>query len=203
MKAKTTAALLGALLFAACGGEAPPPQPTPEQMGQDEPGAPMEPVPDPRPMMFAAMSRTAEAFTGDITLNAEPRGGPNAPPAMKLTGANGLTYHTELLPGAAEQVTAVDWKALFGEEVVVDVNAPPGAPSVDIHSVTQEDIPATSVNGGLCGHEPASFLAMATGLDSGGQKYMSIAAFKGSVWPPAAETDLCGTFNYIPPAPAL
>lgn len=192
------------VMLAACGGPAPAPEPTPEEMGQDEPGAPMEPAPAPRPVVFEAMSKTAEAFTGAITLTAEPRSGPNAAPSMKLVGANGLTYVTELLPGAAEQATVIDWKALFGEEVVVTGNPPPGAPSIDVHSISREEVPATAANGGLCGKDtPLSFIAMATGLESGGQEFISIAAFKGNVWPPAAETDLCGTFNYIPPAPPL
>lgn len=204
MKATMTAALLGAFLITACGGPTAPVEPTPEEMGQDEPGAPMEPAPDPRPMVFEAMSKTAEAFTGAITLTAEPRSGPNSPPSMKLVGANGLTYVTELLPGAAEQATSVDWKALFGADVVVGGDPAPGAPSIDIHSISREEVPAAAMNGGFCGKDtPPSFIAMATGLESGGQPFISIAAFKGNVWPPAAETDLCGTFNYIPPAPPL
>lgn len=190
-------------LLVACGPQ-PSPEPTPEELGQDEPGAPMAPAPDPRPMTFEAMSRTAEAFTGAITLSAEPRGGPNAPPAMKLVGANGLTLLTELIPGGAEQATVVDWKALFGEEVVVTGNAPPGAPSVDVHSVVKEEAPAGAANGGFCGADtPTTFLAMATGLGAQGQPYMSLAAFKGDVWPPASADALCGTFNYIPPASPL
>jgi hypothetical protein len=196
-------ALCALLTAAACGPsqtEAPA-EPTPEEMGQDDPNVPMEPPPEPNPVTFEAMSKTAEAFTGAITLTAEPRSGPNAPPAMKLVAANGLTVWTELLPGGAEQATVIDWKALFGQEVVVTGNAAPGAPTVDMHSIFQEDVPATATNGGFCGTEPTSFIAMATGLDSAGQKFMSIAAFKGDVWPPASQDVLCGTFNYIPPAP--
>lgn len=202
MKPGLTLVALCALLAAACGPSPTdaPAEPTPEEMGQDDPDAPMEPPPEPNPVTFEAMSRTAEAFTGAITLTAEPRSGPNAPPAMKLVAANGLTLHTELIPGGAEQATVIDWKALFGQDVVASGNAAPGAPSIDMHSVFQEDVPATATNGGLCGAEPTSFLAMATGLESGGQKFMSIAAFKGDVWPPASEEALCGTFNYIPPS---
>jgi hypothetical protein len=203
MKTGLTLVALCALLAAACGPSQTdaPAEPTPEEMGQDDPDAPMEPPPEPNPVTFEAMSRTAEAFTGAITLSAEPRSGPNAPPAMKLVAANGLTIWTELLPGGAEQATVIDWKALFGQEVVVGGNSAPGAPSIDMHSIFQEDVPATATNGGLCGAEPTSFIAMATGLESAGGAYMSIAAFKGDVWPPTGEDALCGTFNYIPPAP--
>lgn len=190
------------IMLAACGGPTQTAEPTPEEMGQDEPGAPMEPAPDPRPVTFAAMSKTAEAFTGAITLSVEPRSGPNAAPRMKMVGANGLTFITELLPGAAEQATVINWKEVFGEDVVVSGDAPPGGPSIDMHSVVQEDVPNTALNGGFCGKdEPTSFIAMATGLGSAGGQYMSIAAFKGNAWPPASADVLCGTFNYIPPAP--
>lgn len=190
------------IMLAACGGPTQTAEPTPEEMGQDEPGAPMEPAPAPRPVTFEAMSKTAEAFTGAITLSVEPRPGPNAAPRMKIVGANGLTFITELLPGAAEQASVIDWKAVFGEEVVVSGNAPPGAPSIDMHSVVQEDVPGTAANGGFCGKDtPTSFIAMATGLGGSGGQHMSIAAFKGDAWPPASADVLCGTFNYIPPAP--
>lgn len=205
MKTGFTLVALCTLLAAACGPAQPdaPAEPTPEEMGQDDPDAPMEPPPEPSPMTFQAMSRTAEAFTGAVTLSAEPRSGPNAPPAMKIVAASGLTIWTELLPGGAEQATVIDWKALFGQDVVVSGNAAPGAPTVDMHSIFKEDVPATATNGGLCGTEPTSFIAMATGLESVGQQFMSIAAFRGDVWPPASEDALCGTFNYIPPAPRL
>lgn len=190
------------IMLAACGGPTQTAEPTPEEMGQDEPGAPMEPTPAPRPVTFAAMSKTAEAFTGAITLSVEPRSGPNAAPRMKMVGANGLTFITELLPGAAEQATVINWKEIFGEDVVVSGDAPPGGPSIDMHSVVQEDVPTTAANGGFCGKDtPTSFIAMATGLGPSGGQYMSIAAFKGNAWPPASADVLCGTFNYTPPAP--
>ncbi|MEZ6028600.1 MAG: hypothetical protein R3C46_02520 [Hyphomonadaceae bacterium] len=207
MKSAATLSVVCLFLVASCG---PSSEPAPEAAlppvttGSDEPGAPMEPVPDPRPMTFEAMSRTAEAFTGAITLTAEPRSGPNAPPAMKIAAANGLVLRTELMPGAAEQATIIDWKALFGDGVVVGADAPPGAPTIDMHAVVSEEVPAASINGGLCGpDEPAAFIAMATGLELGGHKYMSIAAFRGHVWPPENPDVLCGTFNYVPPASAL
>lgn len=193
-----SAGLLVVLALAAC-------QPSPAETAEETPVAPApapeEPVVQARGATFEAMSRTAEAFTGNITLNAEPRARDDAPPSMKLVGANGLTFVTGLIPGGAEQATKVDWKALFGEQVVVSGNPPPGAPSVDVHRIVREDVPQTATNGGYCGQAPTGFIAMATGLEVQGQPFMSIAAFKGDVWPPANETDLCGTFNYAPPAP--
>jgi hypothetical protein len=171
-----------------------------EKLGQDEPGAPMELAPDPTPVTFTAMSKTAEAFTGDIGLSAQPRPGPNATPRMKITTATGIVYETELLPGGAEQATAIDWKALFGQDVVVAANPPPGAPSIDMHLVSLETVPPGAPNGGFCGDEKTFAIAMATGLSNPGGKFMSISAFKGDQWPPKDDSVLCGTFNYIPPA---
>jgi hypothetical protein len=191
------------LALAACGGPSSKPvaELTPEEMGQDDPNAPMEPDPDPNPMTFDAMSKTAESFTGAITLTAEPRPGPNATPRMKLVGANGVTFLTELIPGGAEQAPNIDWKSIFGQDVVVTGNPAPGAPSVDMHGVVEEHVPNTAPNGGFCGTEATSFIAMASGLTmtGSGDKYLSIAAFKGNQWPPADDTALCGTFNYAPP----
>jgi hypothetical protein len=188
-------ALLSAVfVLAAC-------QPAPvETVAEDVAPAPEQPVMQARGASFEAMSRTAEAFTGNIVLSAEPRASADAPPSMKLVGANGLTFVTELIPGGAGQAKGVDWKALFGEEVVVTGNPAPGAPSVDVHAVVREDVPNTAANGGFCGQEATGYIAMATGLEVQGQPFMSIAAFKGSAWPPANESDLCGTFNYAPPA---
>jgi hypothetical protein len=178
-------------------------QPAAVEQVEETPVAPLpeQPVMQARAATFEAMSTTAQAFTGAITLSAEPRASADAPPSMKLAAANGLTFVTELIPGGAEQATKVDWKALFGSEVVVSGNPPPGAPSVDVHAVIKEDVPNTATNGGYCGPAPTGYIAMATGLEVQGQQVMSIAAFEGDVWPPANETDLCGTFNYAPPAP--
>lgn len=162
--------------------------------------APEQPVMQSRAAMFEAMSRSAEAFTGAITLTAAPRASADAPPAMKLSGAKGLVLTTELVPGGAQQADRVDWAALFGSDVATAGNPERGAPSIDIHSVVKEDVPATATNGGYCGRAPTAFIAMATGLIVQGQSFMSIAAFKGDAWPPQSETDLCGTFNYAPPA---
>ncbi|MGH6644782.1 MAG: hypothetical protein ACRED3_19020, partial [Bradyrhizobium sp.] len=49
-----------------------------EKMGQDEPGAPFDPPPATKPLPFEALSKTAESFTGNITLQALPPAGPNA-----------------------------------------------------------------------------------------------------------------------------
>ena len=169
-------------------------------MGQDDPAAPPEAAPDPMPVKFPALSKTAEAFTGDVSLSAQPQPGPNAAPRMKIEAATGLVYETELVPGGAEQATAIDWKSIFNAEVVTAANPPRGAPSVDMHAVISETIPPGAPNGGFCGADRTTFIAMASGINVAGTDIVSLAAFKGDVWPPKDETALCGTFNYAPPS---
>ncbi len=186
---------LAALLAAACGQNLQTAEPTPEELGMDDPDAPGEPDPQRNAVTFEPMSNTAQAFTGAITLEALPRVGPNAPPRMKLTGANGLTYVTELAPGMEQE--GVDWSVLFGAPI--DVTSRNNITSVDIHFVDEETAPASAVNGGFCGRTPTYAIAMATPIEGAGGSYVGIAAFSGQQWPPADETALCGIYNYLPP----
>lgn len=194
-----------ALTLAACqpapvDTAAPTPPATPAATPAVSP-EPEQPAMQARGATFEAMSKTAEAVTGNITLTAEPRASADAAPSMKLAGANGLSFVTELVPDGALKAERVDWSVLFGGNVAATGNAPPGAPSVDVHRIVREDVPNTARNGGYCGQAPTTFIAMATGLEVQGQPFMSIAAFKGDAWPPVNETDLCGIYNYAPPAP--
>ena len=157
------------------------------------------PAPDPTPVVCPALSDDTKSQTGDISLSAMPRAGPNAPPAMKLTTATGVVFETELMPGAAEQATNVNWKMLFGSDVVVTGNPQPGAPTVDMHDIVMETVPKEATQGGFCGAEPTAFIAMATGLEIDGQKMMKIAAFRDDVWPPENVSYVCGVFSYSPP----
>lgn len=162
--------------------------------------APAGPVAvEPPPVRFPALSDNARAVTGDIELSPLPRKGPDAPPEMKLMTATGIEFLTELMPGAAGNAPGVDWKKLFGSEVVTTGNPPRGAPSVDMHDIYSETVPRGAHEGGFCGDEPTAFIAMATGLEVDGQKRMSIAAFKGDTWPPEGAPQVCGVFSYAPP----
>lgn len=166
-----------------------------EEFGMDDPDAPFDPDPAMTSVTFEPMSRTAEAFTGAITLESQPRVGPNAPPRMKLTTATGLTYITELSPGAEQQ--GVDWGILFNAPI--DVSSRTSMTSVDLHIVQEETGTANAPNGGLCGATPVFAIAMATPIDGPGGSYVGLAAFSGSQWPPTEEAALCGIYNYLPP----
>jgi len=178
---------VGVLALAAC-----QPAPQPATPVADAPYIPPAPS-------FAAVSDNARAVTGAVTPSAEPAMSEDAPPSMKLTGVNGLVYVTELLPDAADAASAIDWTVLFREEVVTSANPPRGAPSVQVHTITREDIPANAANGGFCGAQRTNYIAMATGLTQNGQSLMSIAAFSSNVWPPQTPDVLCGVYTYAPP----
>lgn len=190
------AALLGFLALAACQPQAK----VTEAATTPQPAAAAEPAPAPQPVIFTPISPTAEALTGRIALSPLPRPSADAAPQMKLEAATGLLYTTQLFSGGAEQATAIDWKSVFGAEVVSAANPPPGAPSVDLHIVGGETIPDNLATGGFCGDDPTYALAMATGLAIDGQDQIILAAFKGSAWPPANASALCGTFSYAPPS---
>lgn len=192
-------ALAAAILaLAACQPQAP----AAEAPNTRQAALPAEPAlaPAPRPVIFTPISREAEALTGRIALSPLPRPGAGVPPQMKIESATGLLYTTELLPGGAEQARNVDWKSVFGAEIVSAANPPPGAPSIDLHIVGGETIPDTLNSGGFCGEDPTHAIAMATGLVIEGRDQAILAAFKGATWPPVNASDLCGTFSYVPPA---
>ncbi|MDZ4761802.1 MAG: hypothetical protein SGJ21_12100 [Alphaproteobacteria bacterium] len=173
----------------------------PEATGQDAPDAPQPPAAIAmKPVTFEAMSKTAEAFTGAISLTAVSPVGPNATPTMILESASGLRYETRLVPGGAAQASAIDWSSLFNTEIDLAPDVASTSPSVDVHVVTSETAPDTAVNGGLCGVTPAFAIAMAVPIDAGAAgRMMSLAAFSGDQWPPNDESRLCGVFNYVLP----
>ena len=191
MRIAIAAALLA---LAACqpAAEAPK-EPTPEQMGQDDPGAPFVPAMVGPPQTYEAFSKTAMSFTpGVLTLTPTPQKSENLPSGAVFAFGNGITYETTLLPGGAMQgdpTRQPKWSEIF-----VD---PSGAPirqeKIEMYSVDAETVPPGTPNGGLCAK--TSFLATYTVTNQRGED-ITIAAFSGDEWPPRDETTLCGTFTY-------
>ena len=164
-----------------------------------EPAAQVEPPPAVNAMRFMALSQTAKAVTGDVAFMAGPRLNPDDLPAMRIKSNNGVTYDTVLRPGGPEEATVIDWEYVFGVPVATAANPPPGAPNVELHIVTREQIPQGAPNGGFCGDESTYAIALATGLTVDGERRMAIAAFRGE-WPPKDGSALCDVFSYSPPA---
>jgi hypothetical protein len=198
--------LAAAFALAACQPAEPPAAPDAApaagagETGQDEPGAPQAPGGVAMtPVTFEAMSKTAESFTGAITLTAVSPVGPNAAPTMILETANGQRYETELVPGGAAQASVVDWASVFNTAVDLSGEPASASPSVDIHVVNAETVPETAPNGGFCGKTKTFALAIAAPIEGAGGRYLGLAAFSGDQWPPKEATQLCGTFNYILP----
>lgn len=188
-------AIVAAILaLAACQPSAPTEEataPTPEELGQDDPGIPFTPAPVGSPRTYEAYSKTAMSFTpGVLTLTPTPQKSENLPSGAVFAFDNGITYETTLLPGGATQgATPPDWSKIF-----VDPSAAPiDASQVEMYSVDAETVPPGTPNGGLCAK--TSFLATYI-VRSPGAEDMTIAAFQGDQWPPKDETALCGTFTY-------
>ena len=168
-------------------------------IGQDAPNAPTPVQVAVRATSFDPLSKTAESVTGALSLTALPQAGPNAAPTTRMQTSNGTVYETELIPGGAEQATAVDWSKLFGTKVSFEPNAPVDVPSVDLHSINRETISAKAPHGGFCGKEKTGFLAMAIPISTPTGVIMAIAAFKGDRWPPKDGSGLCGVYTYNMP----
>ena len=182
------------LVLAACqpAAEAPK-EPTAEEMGQDDPGAPFVPAAVGPAKTYEAFSKTAMSFApGGLTVTPTPQASPNLPEGAVFAFGNGITYKTTLMPGGAEQgdpAKQPKWAELF--------NDPSGAPidvtKIMMYSVDVETAPPGTPNGGFCAK--TSFLATYT-MNSATAEDMTIAAFQGDEWPPKDETALCGTFTY-------
>jgi hypothetical protein len=170
--------LICAAALAAC-------SPAPETSGQDAPGASAEPV-STGPRTYDALSKTAEAFTGALTMTELDRVGPNAPQRYLLAAANGHTWEISY----AGKATLDD---AIGDDVFGSFFQVPEQTPIALYAVDQEQVKPGTPNGGLCMPGKTGFLAIAESGDS-----MEIAAFSGAAWPPPANKPppLCGTFNY-------
>ena len=166
-------------------------QPTPEEMGQDDPSVPFEPAPVGPPKTYEAMSKTAMSFTpGKLTVTPVPQQSINLPSGAHFAFENGITYETVMVPGGAGMGDPVyDWSGAFPT-----ASGAPDVGAIEMYTVEAETIPANAPNGGLCA-KPFIF-AVYPHTDSQGE-VITIAAFGGNGWPPEnPETALCGTFSY-------
>ena len=190
---RLTATLLAVLALAACQPEAKPvvtAEPTPEEMGQDDPGVPFVPAAVGPARTYEAMSKTAMSFTpGKLTVTPTPQASPNLPEGAIFAFENGITYETTSMPGATDMgEKPYDFAALFpSASGAFDVS------KVAMYSIDKETIPAKTPNGGFCGKVFA--FATYTQTDAVGET-MTIAAFDGDQWPLKDEKHLCGTFSY-------
>ena len=132
---------------------------------------------------FDAISNTAMSITGGLTAG---DGG------LKFDQGQRYTITGQALAKGGDRFAAsgATWSALM--------NVAEGA-EVAIFRIATEDR-GLSRNGGFCGQESATFLAMHRGVDRSGAPALFIAAFKGeqSPGPAGSEASLCGTFLYAP-----
>ncbi len=187
---RLTATFFAVLALAACQPEPTPAEPTPEEMGQDDPSVPFAPAAVGPSRTYEAMSKTAMSFTpGKLTITPTPQVGPNSPEGAIFAFENGITYETTLMPGGADMgETPYDFASLF------PVTSGAFDPAkIVMYAVDKETIPATTPNGGFC-KTPFAFATYAMKDDL--FETFTIAAFDGDQWPPKDDTRLCGTFAY-------
>lgn len=153
--------------------------------GQDEAGAPFD-FASAAPRAFEPMSKTAEAFTGALTVTPLERTGPNAPPRYTLSAALGHSWDVSFVGRAALGDPV-------GDDTLGSFFQGPDDAALTIYAVEAERVQPDTANGGLCMPVKTGFLAVTESGDA-----MQIAAFSGDAWPPAADRPppLCGTFNY-------
>lgn len=199
---RLTIGILAALALTACQPETRPaseaaaaPQaagePTPEELGQDDPGAPFTPAAVDPPRTYEASSKTAMSFTpGVLTLTPTPQTGPNMPPGAVFAFGNGYILETTMEPGGA---TMGQKPFNFANFIIDSTGAPIEPARIVMYGVDKETVPAGSSNGGFC--EKTAFLATYL-VKSPGAEDLTIVAFSGDQWPPKDETALCGTFLY-------
>lgn len=133
---------------------------------------------------FDAISTTAMGITGDLALT-----------ATSLTFSRGIVYETTFaatVPAAQDYAKdAGTWADLLG----VESNA-----TVELRGVTSESVGAKAPNGGLCGGDKTTFIALTPTAGTSNAPALKMAAFKSKTAPNADgnAADLCGTFNYAP-----
>jgi len=187
--------LAGALLAACQPASEPAPaapaEPSAEELRRDERSAPTPPPGAGPAQEYEAMSKTAMSFTpGVLRITPTPARSENLPEGAVFTFGNEYILATTLNPGGALQgATPYDFKPVF---IVPDGQAFKPE-DVKLYDVDDEIVPPDAPNGGFC--DKTSFLATYT-VTSPGAEDITIAAFNGDQWPPAAETALCGTFTY-------
>lgn len=187
---RLTTTLFAVLALAACQPEAKPVEPTPEELGQDDPSEPFVPAAVGPARTYEAMSKTAMSFTpGKLTVTPTPQASINLPEGAIFAFENGIKYETTLMPGGAEMgEKPYDFASLF------PATAGPFDPTkVVMYSIDKETIPEKTPNGGFC----KKTFAFATYTQADAQfETMTIAAFDGDQWPLKDDTHLCGTFSY-------
>lgn len=193
---RRAATFLAATLLVACQPASDPapaaaPEPTAEELGQDDPGIPFTPAPVGPPREYEAMSKTAMSFTpGVLKITPTPQKGENLPEGAVFTFGNGYILDTTLIPGGAMMgETPYNFAPVF----IVPTGQTFKPEDVQLYSVDDELVPPGAPNGGFC--DKTSFIATYTSTSPSAED-ITIAAFKGDRWPPTDETALCGTFSY-------
>jgi hypothetical protein len=180
------------LTLAACQPAADKPkEPTPEELGQDDPNIPFKPAAVGPSVKYEAVSNTALTITGDLQFTPTPQPSENMTSGADFFFGNGQIYKTRLEPGMATQGTPAFPK---WPEIMPGVDPE----KIEMYTVEEETIPANATQGGLC--EAKTFaIAIGRRRDDKGE-IITLIGFTGTQWPPLdPETVKCGTFDFTRP----
>jgi len=172
---------LAAVALSACQRKAEPPMATEAPAAK----AATPPAPAPPSGKFDAISNTAMSVTGDLTASED---------MLKFDQGQHYRVVGDSVAKGDDRFASsgATWSALMniGEQA-----------EVGIFRIVTED-PGLARNGGFCGKESATFLAIHQGADGGGAPALFVDAFTGEQppGPTGAEANLCGTFMYAPQA---
>jgi hypothetical protein len=134
---------------------------------------------------FNAISKTAMAITGDLTVKGD-----------AITSSLGHSWTT-----AAGPEIAADAPLNAAGDTLKGFLALEDEPSlfVAVKAITAETVPATATNGGLCGQDKATYIAFVRRLDPADahDSALFIAAFTGAGPPgPASNLAICATYTF-------
>lgn len=165
------ASIVFALALAACGQATAPPAEAPEVEAPASPAITGS---------FAAMSNTAMAITGDIDIQPD-----------VLSFSKGFRIEGGRIDTALEPHT--DYSA--GGGTIADVTGNGGIEAIELRLVTNVRIAADAAVQPLCGGETVTHVVLAKSPE-----VLSMLVFSGvdAPGPNAHNSQLCGTFNYMP-----
>lgn len=162
-----------------------------------QPSAPAAPAADPQAAApaapaasltrggeYTAASNSATSITGDLMVT-----------DAGIHFALAQDYFTE---AAGSAPASADFAAGGGSWA--SMLAFSGDATIEIRRVISQNVGAAARNGGLCGTDAVTFVALVSAPDTAGAPMLRVAAFKGAnpPGPAGALTDLCGVFNYTP-----
>lgn len=159
-----------------------------------EPETRVDVVPQEEPAVartqWRAVSDTARRVSGNLRVSIEStRGGP-----VIFAFANGVTVRAQ----PYNMVPADSRSGVGGQSFAAVVGGDPRV-NAYLYRVLDENVTnSAAAQGGLCGEERTTYMAVSEFVDGSGRWVFKIAAFRGSEAPPSREDpQVCNSYAYI------